>query len=101
MGLKREQIFICFINTLASMGYSLVAPLLPPMCKEKGISNQVCSYLISIMALVQIFTSIYFPKLIEKYGRKKLFFSSLIIQTLVTIYYGIMNLKYHIHQKIF
>lgn len=91
MGLKREQIFICFINTLASMGYSLVAPLLPPMCKEKGISNQVCSYLISIMALVQIFTSIYFPKLIEKYGRKKLFFSSLIIQTLVTIYYGIMN----------
>ena len=91
MGLKKEQLYICFINMLASMGYSLVAPLLPPMCKEKGISNQICSYIISILALVQIIVSIVFPIMVEKYGRKKLFFLSLIIQTLVTIYYGIMN----------
>ena len=91
MDLKKEQKYICFINMIASMGYSLVAPLLPPMCKEKGISNQTCSYIISILALVQIFVSIYFPKIIEKYGRKKLFFLCLIIQILVTIYYGIMN----------
>ena len=91
MGLKKEQLYICFINMLASMGYSLVAPLLPPMCKEKGISNQTCSYLISILALVQIIVSIYFPIIVEKYGRKKLFLLSLIIQTLVTIYYGLMN----------
>ena len=91
MSIKKEQIYICFINMLASMGYSLVAPLLPPMCKEKGISNQTCSYLISIMALVQILTSIYFPKFIEKYGRKKIFLLSLIIQAIITLYYGIMN----------
>ena len=91
MGLKKEQIYICFINMTASMGYSLVAPLLPPMCKEKGISNQTCSYLIAILALVQIITSFNFPKLANKYGRKKLFFTSLIIQILVTIYYGIMS----------
>ena len=91
MALKKEQLYICFINMLASMGYSLVAPLLPPMCKEKGISNQTCSYLISIMALVQILTSIVFPKVVDKFGRKKIFLFSLIIQTLVTIYYGIMN----------
>jgi cyanate permease len=59
---------------LASMGYSLVAPLLPPMCKEKGISNQTCSYLISILALVQIFVSVCFPVFVEKYGRKRIFF---------------------------
>ena len=91
MVLKKEQLYICFINMLASMGYSLVAPLLPPICKEKGISNQTCSYLISIMALVQILTSIVFPKVVDKFGRKKIFLFSLIIQTLVTIYYGIMN----------
>ena len=75
----------------ASMEYSLVAPLLPPMCKEKDITNQTCSYLIAILALVQIITSFNFPKLANKYGRKKLFFTSLIIQILVTIYYGIMS----------
>ena len=91
MGLKIEQKYICFINMIASMGYSLVAPLLPPLCKEKGISNQTCSYIISILALVQIIISINFPILLEKFGRKKIFFTSLIVQTLVTIYYGLMN----------
>jgi MFS family permease len=43
------------------------------------------------MALVQILTSIVFPKVVDKFGRKKIFLFSLIIQTLVTIYYGIMN----------
>ena len=71
MALKKEQLYIYFINMLASMGYSLVAPLLPPMCKEKGISNQTCSYLISIMALVQILASIFFQKwLINSEGKK-------------------------------
>ena len=91
MVLKKEQLYICFINMLASMGYSLVAPLLPPMCKEKGISNQTCSYLISIMALVQILTSIVFPKVVDKFGRKKIFLFSLIISDYLLWNYELYN----------
>ena len=91
MGLKKEQFYICFINMTASMGFSLIAPLFPPMCKDKGISNQICSYLISILPLTQILVSIYFPIFVKKYGRKNIFFYSLIIQILAIIYYGIMN----------
>lgn len=91
MALIKEQKYICFMNICASMGFSLVAPLLPSMCKERNISNKTCSFLISIMALSQAFTSIYFPKFVMKYGRQKLLLLSLVIQTLVTIFYGIMN----------
>lgn len=91
MALIKDQKYILFINMCASMGYTLVAPLLPSMCKERNISNKTCSLLISIMALAQIFASIYFPKFVIKYGRQKLLLFSLFIQTLVTIFYGLMN----------
>ena len=76
MAIKKEQLYICFLNTLSAMGYSIVAPLFPPMFKEKGISNEICSYFISTLALVQIILSIYFPIIAEKFGRKKIFFIS-------------------------
>lgn len=91
MALIKDQKYILFMNMCSSMGYSLVAPLLPSMCEERNISSKTCSLLISIMALAQAFTTIYFPKFVMKYGRQKLLFLSLFIQTLVTIFYGIMN----------
>ena len=91
MALIKDQKYILFMNMCSAMGYSLVAPLLPSMCKERNISSKTCSLLISIMALAQAFTTIYFPKIVMKYGRQKLLFLSLFIQTLVTIFYGIMN----------
>ena len=91
MALIKDQKYILFMNMCASMGYTLVAPLLPSMCKERNISNKTCSLLISIMSLAQIFATIYFPKFVIKYGRQKLLLFSLFIQTLVTIFYGLMN----------
>lgn len=91
MALIKDQKYILFMNMCASMGYSLVAPLLPSMCKERNISSKTCSLLISVMALSQAFTTIYFPRIVSKYGRQKLLLFSLFIQTLVTIFYGLMN----------
>ena len=91
MALIKDQKYILFMNMWASMGYSLVAPLLPSMCKERNISSKTCSLLISVMALSQAFTTIYFPRIVSKYGRQKLLLFSLFIQTLVTIFYGLMN----------
>lgn len=88
--LKNQQILLCYINALASMNVSLIAPLFPPICKEKHISNEICSYIISILSFSQIIIFIYSPLILSKFKRDKLFLFSLIIQTLITIYYGIM-----------
>ena len=88
--MKYVQIIIFYLNLLGAMGFSLIAPLFPPLCKEKGISNQICSYIISSICITQIFASIYSPSIIQKVGTKRLFLFSLIGQTICTFYYGFM-----------
>ena len=88
--MKYVQIIIFYLNLLGAMGFSLIAPLFPPLCKEKGISNQICSYIISSLCITQIFASIYCPTIIPKVGIKRLFLISLIGQTICTFFYGFM-----------
>ena len=88
--MKYEQIILCYLNVLSAMSFSLIAPLLPPLCKEKGISNEVCSYLISSLCATQILTTLYCPNLIQKFGQKKLFLVSVFGQTICTFFYGFM-----------
>ena len=57
--MKYVQIIIFYLNLLGAMGFSLIAPLFPPLCREKGISNQICSYIISSICISQIITTIY------------------------------------------
>ena len=88
--MKYVQIIIFYLSILGAMGFSLIAPLFPPLCKEKGISNQICSYIISSICITQIFTSIYCPSYIQKFGTRRLYLISLIGQTICTFYYGFM-----------
>ncbi len=88
--MKYVQVILSYLNLLSAMSFSLIAPLLPPLCKEKGISNEICSYIISSLCVTQILTALYCPNLIQKYGQKKLFLVSVIGQTVCTFYYGLM-----------
>ena len=88
--MKYVQVILCYLNVLSAMSFSLIAPLLHPLCKEKGISNEICSYIISSLCVTQILTALYCPNLIQKYGQKKLFLISVIGQTGCTFYYGLM-----------
>jgi len=88
--MKYVQVILCYLNVLSAMSFSLIAPLLHPLCKEKGISNEICSYIISSLCVTQILTALYCPNLIQKYGQKKLFLISVIGQTVCTFYYGLM-----------
>ena len=89
--MKYVQIIIFYLNLLGAMGFSLIAPLFPPLCREKGISNQICSYIISSICISQIITTIYSVSYIQKIGMRKLFIISLIGQTLCTFFYGLMT----------
>ena len=88
--MKYVQIIIFYLNLLGAMGFSLIAPLFPPLCRQKGISNQICSYIISSICISQIITTIYSVSYIQKIGKRKLFLISLIGQTLCTFFYGFM-----------
>lgn len=87
--MKKEQIVLCYLNALGAMAYSLIAPLFPPLFKERGIENIVCSYIIAIICLTNIIAAIYCSYLCEKFGQLNLFLFSVIGQTFSTFFYGI------------
>lgn len=86
--MKYTQMIVFFFNIIGAMGFSLIAPLFPPLCKLKGISNEICSYIISSICISQIFGSIYSPIFIEKVGIKQLYLISLIGQSICTFCYS-------------
>ena len=86
--MKKEQIVLCYLNALGAMGYSLIAPLFPPLFKERGIENIICSYIIAIICLTNIIAAIYCSHLSQKFGQLNLFLFSVIGQTFSTFFYG-------------
>ena len=89
--MKYAQLIIFYLNTLGAMGFSLIAPLFPPLCKDKGISNQICSFIISSICISQIYGSVYSAYYIQKIGMRKLLLISLVGQTACTFLYGFME----------
>ena len=89
--MKKVQYFLCFINVLGAMGYSLIAPLYPPMAKGKGTSSTICGVVLALFSFSQIVTIINTPYLITKFGRKKLFLVSAIVQSVFTFTYAFLN----------
>ena len=94
--MKKEQIVLCFLNALGAMAYSLIAPLFPPLFKERDISNIICSYLIAIICVTNIIAAIYCSYLSEKFGQKNLFLFCVVGQTLSTFFYGFSVYIYNI-----
>ena len=94
--MKKEQIVLYFLNALGAMAYSLIAPLFPPLFKERDISNIICSYLIVIICITNIIAGIYCSYLSEKFGQKNLFLFCVVGQTLSTFFYGFSVYIYNI-----
>ena len=89
--MQNIQYFFLFINLLGSMGYSLIAPLYPPMAIKKGVSLSVCGIVLSLFSFTQIIIIINTPYLIAKFGRKKLLNITIVIQSLCTFLYAILE----------
>ena len=63
--MKKEQLTLCLLNGISSMGYSLIAPLFPPLFKERGIENLIVSFLIVIIC-TQILYQQYFAHIFHR-----------------------------------
>ena len=96
--MKKEQLTLCLLNSISSMGYSLIAPLFPPLFKERSLSNLVCSYLISIFCIPNIISALTCSYICQKINQKLLFLISGLGNSLTIMFYGfiiyISNNKY-------
>ena len=70
------------------MGYSLIAPLFPPLFRERGLSNILCSYLISIICITNIISALSCSSICHKVGQKKLLLLSVSGLSLSMFCYG-------------
>ena len=86
--MKKEQIVSCYLNALSAMGYSLIAPLFPPLFRERGLSNILCSYLISIICITNIISALSCSSICQKVGQKKLLLLSVSGLSLSMFCYG-------------
>ena len=86
--MKKEQLTLCLMNGISSMGYSLIAPLFPPLFKERLLSNLVCSYLISIFCITNIISALSCSYICQKVGQKLLFLISSLGNSLSIMLYG-------------
>jgi MFS family permease len=87
--MNKVQIVLFYLNALGAMGYSLIAPLFPPLFKERGLSNLVCSYIIACISLTNVIAAIYCSFLSEKFGQKNLLLFSVTGQTICIFLYGL------------
>ncbi len=76
-----SQILLLFlINSLSAIGYSLIAPLYPTVAKDKGVDDSMVGIIFSFFAISNIVAIPLTPRLIAKYGRRKLFYISMMIE---------------------
>ena len=72
--MKKEQLTLCLLNGISSTGYSLIAPLFPPLFKERSLTNLLCSYLISIFCTTNILSALTCSYICQKVGQKPFFY---------------------------
>ena len=78
-----SQILLLFmINVLSAIGYSLLAPLYPTVAKSKGVEEYLIGLIFSFFAFSNIIAIPLTPKLISKFGRRKLFYIAMIIEVI-------------------
>ena len=88
--MKSDQYLLCFVNFLSAMGYSLIAPIYPPIALKR-ISVSMCGVVIGAFALSQTVCVLFSPFFISRFGRKKLFFFSTFSLIICTFVYGLLD----------
>ena len=72
------------------MGYSIIAPLFPPLFKERGISNITCSYLLTCFCITNILSSLLCSYLSTKFGQQGFLLFCTLGQAISVMLYGLI-----------
>lgn len=86
------QVTLLFvINLCSAMGYSLVAPLFPVLSTIRHVGDDLIGWIISVYALFNFAVTPICPILVNKYGRKNVFYIATILEATCTFLYGFLN----------
>ena len=88
--MNKKIILLFIINSLISMGYSIIAPLFPVLGRKISLSENVLGWIISLYSLADFSITPFTPQLIFKFGRKYLFYLTNIIQAIAICIYGLL-----------
>jgi MFS family permease len=76
-----SQILLLFIiNILSAIGYSLIAPLYPPVALTKRVPEYVIGFIFSCFAISNVITIPLTPKFVKQYGRKRVFYWAILAE---------------------
>jgi MFS family permease len=78
--MKKELIVLFSINVLSAIGYSLIAPLYPPVAAERGVKEYMVGLIISLFAITNFIVTPFSPQIISKYGRRKVFYFAMTLE---------------------
>jgi predicted MFS family arabinose efflux permease len=68
-----EQIYyLLIINFLCAVGYSIIAPIYPPLALERSITPDTTGIIFTTFAISSILVSPIIPKTINRLGKKAL-----------------------------
>lgn len=80
--MKSQVLLLFAINLFSAMGYSLIAPLFPTLGEKRHIGENLIGWIISTYALFNFMITPFCPALANKYGRKKIFYLSTLLEVL-------------------
>lgn len=80
--MRKEILLLFMINILSSIGYSLLAPLYPPVAERLGVCEFIIGLTFSCFAISNVITIPCVPRLIKTYGRINLMYFSLVVEVL-------------------
>jgi DHA1 family multidrug resistance protein-like MFS transporter len=80
--MKRDISFLFLINIFSGIGYSLIAPLYPPMALKKGIGEDSCGFVIALFAISNFLFTPLCPLVISYFGRKKIFMIAMLLEVI-------------------
>ncbi len=73
------------------MGYSLVAPIVPVIIKEKGGTSFISGLFLSLFSVAQIIAIVYSPRILSLTDRKTYFIFFMTIQAIIPIIYSLFK----------
>ena len=89
--MNKKILILSIINIFSCLGYSLIAPLFPPLANDKKIGENIIGLIISFYPLSDFLSTLLVPYLIYKFTRKKIFYFATILEGSCTIFYGFLK----------
>lgn len=91
-GLSAKILIILTFSMFSQLGYSLLAPLFPPLATSLKVSDTIIGLIFSSYAFSNFLFILLTPKLIQIFSKKNILLISTLVEASCTIWFGLTSL---------